>query len=50
MTAKHNIFIDTNIWIYGLVESQQPDELHKHQQAISLLQTLIHTVNIHISL
>jgi predicted nucleic acid-binding protein len=49
MTAKQPIFIDTNLWIYGLVASQQPDESHKHQIMLSLLQQVLQTSTIHIS-
>ncbi len=49
MTAKHNIFIDTNIWIYGLVESQHMDEAFKHHKVVSLLQEMAQTAVIYIS-
>lgn len=44
-----NIFIDTNIWIYGLVESQQADESAKHHKVVSLLQETMQTAAIYIS-
>lgn len=49
MNTKQKIFIDTNLWIYGLVASQQPDESHKHQTILSLLQEVVQTSTIHIS-
>jgi predicted nucleic acid-binding protein len=50
MTVKDHVFIDTNLWIYGLTESQQPDERDKHYHVVSLLQTLTQTAHIHVSL
>lgn len=50
MTAKSSIFIDTNLWLYGLVESQQIDESAKHDKIVSLLQSLLPTAVMYSSL
>ena len=48
MNAK-KVFIDTNIWIYGLVESNDPSEQEKRIVTLSLLETLLSASEIFIS-
>ncbi|MFH0725548.1 MAG: PIN domain-containing protein [Pseudomonadota bacterium] len=35
------VFIDTNIWIYGIVESNDPSEKEKRDITLSLFETMV---------
>ena len=35
------VFIDTNIWIYGIVESKDPSEKEKRGSVLQLLETIV---------
>jgi len=33
-------FVDTNIWLYGFIQNQKPEDVAKHSKSLSLLQSL----------